>query len=310
MSNGVGNSNFKIIRPVTIGDAQFIASNVPENEYPKWTSGTAYPVLSTYVMYIAVDVHQVYVSLVTNPDTTKTPPNNPTQWALVSNTNRWALFDQSVSSQTTNPNLIDFTIQAPGRIDSLVLLNLDGTEITVTVTDSIDGVVYSRVQNLSDDAGINNWYSYFFEPFITKTTFSFTGIPNYFNATIRIQIKNQGSIAKVGVVILGQSKVIGLTEADATVGIIDYSIKTRDAYGNYVITPRAFSRRANYTVWVEAGQVDSTINLLSQYKSIPILYIGCDDYDATITYGYFKDFQMQISYPTVSVCTIQLESLT
>jgi len=98
--------------------------------------------------------------------------------------------------------------------------------------------------------------------------------------------------------------------ASAKVGIQDYSIKQRDTFGNYTILQRAFNKKADFTVYIENSAVDSVVNLLSDYRATPTVYVGSSSFGSTIIYGFYKDFSVDIAYPTKSVCTISLEGLT
>jgi len=63
-------------------------------------------------------------------------------------------------------------------------------------------------------------------------------------------------------------------------------------------------------VWIKGTEVDLVKRLLSQYRATPIVYIGADAYASTILYGYYKDFSIDIAYPTISICSLELEGLT
>lgn len=308
----MSSSDFKLVRPMTVLDANLLSSNVADPNYTAWSSATGYGTAGgTYVSYTSTNVHQVYVSLANaTANTNMSPPASPLFWALVGATNRWAMFDGSVSSQTTNADNITIQIRATGRIDTIAFLNMSAQSVTVKITDASDGVVYNSTASLVSTGGITDWYGYFFEPIVLTQDYVFTDIPPYFNALIDITISYTGSAAKCGACVFGLSKILGLTEANAKVGIVDYSVKSQDAYGNYSITQRAFSKRGTYTVWIEAALVDQAQNLFQSYRAVPILYLACSDYGATILYGFFKDFEIDIAYPTVSICTIQLEGLT
>ena len=105
----------------------------------------------------------------------------------------------------------------------------------------------------------------------------------------------------------GLSREIGGVQYGASVGITDYSVKSQDAFGNYVITQRAFSKRATFNVMVENGLIDELQTLLADLRATPAIYVGSDGYVSTMIYGFYKDFSTVISYPTLSVLSIELE---
>ena len=304
---------FQMIRPMTVNDAALTSSNVPETDCVLWAVSTTYAI-NTYVRYVTTNVHQVYIALVaiTTSNYTIVPGTAAASgiWSLVSVTNRWAMFDGSVTSQTSNANSIADVFAASGRIDTVALLNVSASMVRITMTDMTDGVVYDTTTTLISTYGIVDWYAYFFEPIVRITDFAATDLPPYYNASIAVTLADTGNTVLCGACVLGLSKILGGTQYGAKVGIVDYSAKTLDAYGNYSIVKRAFSKRGTFTIWVDSGLVDQVQVLLAQYRSTPIVYIGADVYGATIFYGFYKDFDIDISYPTQAVCSIQIEGLT
>lgn len=301
----------KIIRPLDVVDAVLTSSNVTENDGSAgaWSVITAYTVGQT-VRYVIANVHQVYECLVNN--TGVTPGTDDTKWLLVGATNRWKMFDESVQSQTTNSNSIAVTLTpaSTDRVDSVVLLNLSAASVQITVTDPVDGLVYDETVSLVSDSGITDWWAYFFEPIIRVTDLAQTDLPPYSGAAIAITITDTGATAACGECVLGLSREIGGLQNRARVGIQDYSVKQQDDFGNYTILERAFANRASFVVWVESGFVDALKNLLSGYRATPVVYVGSDSYASTIIYGFYKDFNLEIAYDKVSICSLELEGLT
>lgn len=301
----------KVVRPVTVNDAALTSSNVAETDGSAglWLVGTPYTVGQT-VRYVIANVHQVYECLVNN--TGVAPPSDATKWALMGATNRWKMFDGSVQAQTTNATSIAVVLAmlSTERVDSVILLNLSAASVQVTATDTVDGVVYDETVSLVSDSGITDWYAYFFEPIIRVTDLALTDLPPYAGASIAVTVTDTGATAACGECVLGLSREIGSTQYGAKVGIQDFSVKEQDDFGNYSILERSFAKRGEFTVWVESGAVDWLQTLLADYRATPIVYIGSDAYNASIVYGFYKDFSIDIAYEKTSVCTIDIEGLT
>lgn len=299
----------RFIRPITINDAALTSSNVvePEASAPAYNAGTTYNI-GDFASVVATNVHQVYVSLVAS-NVGNAPATNPTKWALVGATNRWKMFDASVSSQTTNANTVAVVLALTSRADSVALMNIDAAIVAITQTTS-DGVTYNLTQSLVSQNGIVDFYTWCFEPIVRLSDFAITNMPPYGSASLAITLSDIGGTAKCGACVVGLQKDMGGTQYGAKIGIQDYSIKTKDAYGNYSITQRAFNKKADFTVWLDSTQVDQLQQLLAQYRAQPIVYMGSDSYASTFILGYYKDFSIDISYPTKSICSIQIEGLT
>lgn len=285
----------------------YLVSNVPENDAPVYNAATTYA-LNDKVLYN----HRVYQSAQA-ANLGNTPPN-ATFWVDTGSSNRWKMFDQSITSQTQQEDNVIVAISPNSRLDSLVGLNINAYSITVNVVDPTYGNVYNRTLILTSTVGIDNWYSYFYEPIDTINDFILNDLSiTYPSATITVCFN--GSNVGVGGLISGLSKDIGITEWGAKVGIIDYSLKTRNAFGDYIVTLRNFSKRADFSVQVPTSNVSAVQNLLASYRGTPIVFLGnnagaAQQFSATIIYGFYKDFSIDISYPSFCACSIQVEGLT
>lgn len=299
----------RLIRPMTVNDAALSSSNVVETDYTAWASGTTYA-QGTRVRVVSTNVHKVFES-VQGSNTNHNPlTDDGTWWLLVGATDRWRMFDGSVNSQTSNADSIDVQILGAGRIDAVALLNISAATARIKVTDPVDGVVYDTTFSLNSSSGITDWYSYFFEPIARAADLVVTDLPHYSDPTVEIVLTDTGATVLCGECVLGQQRTFGETQYGASVGIQDYSIKQADDFGNFTIVERSFSKRANFTVNIDAGLVDQLQTLLAAYRATPIVYVGSDLYGATAVYGFYKDFQIEITYPEVSVVTIEIEGLT
>ncbi len=297
----------KIIRPYAITDATLIACNIPETDYPVYASGTTYA-LGAMVVVVDSNIHKIYESLQTG-NIGHTPISSSDWWLDRGATNRWKMFDTLVGSQTEHTGGITFTLAVTGRINSISLLNVYASSVRVVATDVIDGVVFDRTVDMRSDLGINDWFNYFFEPPEWDSDSVITDLPMYANMTIAVTIGAISGSAKCGACIIGLTKTIGDTQYGASVGIQDYSTKTRDTWGNPTVLERAYNKRANFTVNVDNVAVDRLQNILAGYRATPILYIGTGEFGSTAILGFYKDFSIAISYFAYSVCTIEIEGL-
>lgn len=301
----------KIVRPVDILDANLLASNVPEADYSAWSAATTYG-LGDRAIYVIADTHWIVESLqAANLNHTPTGATTDTWWLLVGYTNRWKMFDGAIQSQTSLADEIAVTLTSTtNRINSVALFNIDCATARVTVTDATDGVVYDETVNMVSPSGITDWYAYFFEPITRITDYVFTELPPYLSSEIDVTLTDTGGTVLCGACVVGLSREIGGTQYGAQTGIQDYSIKQVDSFGNYSILERAYNKRATFQVQVENSLIDELQTILAGYRATPIVYVGSDLYSSTMVYGFYKDFSTVITYPRISILSIELEGLT
>lgn len=298
----------KIIRPLAITDAMLVYSNILENDCPAYSAATTYAI-GDRVMVVGANIHKTYTSLQAG-NIGHAPTTSPTFWVEEGATNRWKMFDASITSQASNPDTIVITLATSGIANGIALLNIECTNIRITATDAVLGVVYDQTINPAMKSGIADWYSYFLEPIVTVTDIAFTDLPLYSNMTITVTLTNIGHAVLCGGLIVGHAKNIGSTQRGTKISLLDFSVKQRDSFGNFDVVERAFSRRVSFPLWLEASAIDQTFNLLTKYRATPIVYIGIERFGSTIVYGFYKDLSIDITYLNYSVCSLEIEGLT
>lgn len=298
----------KIIRPHAITDAILTASNVAETDYTAYNPATTYA-SGDRVRVVAADVHEVYESL-QNANTGNTPSTSPTWWVKVGATNRWKMFDLYVNTQTENADSIAITLACVGRVDAVALINVSAATARFRMTDAVDGVVYDQTYDLTSDSGITDHYAYCFEPIVRKTSLGEFELPPYSDTTLEITLTATGETVKCGACVVGQQRIIGNTRFGYSLGIQDYSIKSRDTWGNTTLVQRAYNDTGRFNVQLDNGMVDEVHNLLAQYRATPIVYSGSELHGAALLLGFYKDFSVVVDFGTHSSCNIDIEALT
>jgi hypothetical protein len=251
--------------------------------------------------------------VIANPNVNNRPEaDDGSNWLTLGPTNRWAMFDDSVGTITTDPNAIDFTLDVTGTIDSLALLSMvNATSVQVIVTVTPEGEVYNETFDLTSEDGIIDWYTYLFEPIERQTNLLITDLPSFNNPEVRVIITGSSDVGlTVGNFTIGQKFDLGRALYGAQVGIKDYSRKEADEFGNYEIVRRAFSKRGSFRCRIAKGQVDAVADMLALYRATAAVYSASELYDATLFYGFFTDFNIEIDYPNESLVSIDIEGLS
>lgn len=306
-------SEMRVITPVVITDAMLTSSSIAETDYAAWSSATTYA-SGAYVIVTSTGVHKVYQSLQSsNLNKDPTSAANAAWWAEVSPTNRWKMFDAASGTVSTDSSSIDVTL-APGRIDSVALLDVDCYQARVRMSTLADGTFYDRTWTLTGATDIvADWYDYFHVPIGQRTTLTVTGLAAIGDASVRVTITRSGGTVSLGSLVVGSSTVLGRAKYDMRLGIIDYSVKSTDAFGRTTVVQRPFAKRANVDVLVATEAVGALAAKLASLRATLGVWIAGNaetTSDALKVYGWFKDFEISLSGPTYSALSLQIEGIT
>lgn len=294
----------KVIKPVTFDAAtHFVSSTATEVH-------AAYNPATTYAKDAFVDYGTfIYQSLV-NSNTGNQPDISPTQWVLIGPDNTHSMFDDQTSTATTSTSPLTVVLDT-GLCNSLGLLGLVGSQVVVTVKDDTGGnTVYSRTISL-DGTFIYDWYQYFFEPYVQIGEVVLTDLPPYLTAELTVSLTGTGTI-QIGTLTWGTQYDLGDAEYGAGLGIIDYSKKETDEFGVTTFVRRDFSKRLTARLILPNTQINRVQRVLADLRAQPAIWVTSDvpDLAPLTVYGFFRDFNIEVSYPTESFCSLEIEGLT
>lgn len=274
-----------------------------------WSNATDYP-KDAEVNYS----NSIYVSLQT-PNLNKQPDlvANAAFWIRKSANNKYSMFDEFVNTQTTRTASLQVVI-APGQVtNSLALFNLTGVNtFDITVTDGPAGPVTYPTKSFNlDDTNIVDWYNYFFEPYDLKNEIIIQDIPPYPGSVMTLNFTGGSGDVGVGNCVFGNIYNIGYTQYGASGGIRDYSAKEANQFGITSLVKRAFSKRMDAVMFIPTENLRVVRKILEELRATPAVWVGTDssDYAVLNVYGYYRDFNMEINYPSYSLCRLEIEGL-
>lgn len=255
------------------------------------------------------DVHQLWWSVVDdNLD------NDPTidagdHWLLQSATNAWAMHDLALGFGTGNVRvatrwgeLIDRTYEIPFALDTVCAFVLQGASVQVTVA----ARSYDETITIEGDAGRVKW-QIDDVPHMHKVLFENVDFEP--GDQIRVRIANPGGVAVCAELVFGLAIDAGGTRWGGRVGIQDYSIIAPDDFGIFQVTKRPWHQRFSGELLVAADDLDPMVELLTLKRGSPLLFIGDDDYRSTIILGIVRSFEDTITWPDLTVMSLDLESV-
>lgn len=273
-----------------------------------WSSATTYT-LGQKVRYNNV----VYESL-QNSNLNRQPDTNPTFWLNLGYDNIHAQFDTSTSTGTSGTQEITFLVKQ-ASIDAVTLINVDAFVVEFAVVDQLTGELFKSDTFGLTGGNVQDWYQYFFfDPLTKRTQIVIPGIPPIVNGLISIRLKTTAGVpVKLGTYIGGVTTQLGNLQISPTVGIIDYSRKETDEFGNFTFVQRNYSKRLSAEIWFNNTSLNSVQRFLTEIRATPVVWVGSIDpeyEEALVVYGFYRDFQTTIAYPQVSMCSLEIEGLT
>ena len=306
----------KFIAPVPIVSAMLISSNIaesvlgtPATEYvgsatitpAVWSSTTSYAI-GDYC--VRTSTHKIYQSKIAS-NLNKTPESSLTgttpAWTEISSTNRWKMFDAFGSTQSIKNNAtgtddsISIEVALTKSIDTIAFVGLSGVGfIIISIVSSAGDIVFESVVSVS---GKTDYIAAGFAQTIDGDSLVIDLMPTTPTTTIKI--------AKLEV---GKSVEIGGINYGSSVGIVDYSTKNTDPWGNTTLVKRAFTKRITAKLIIDNSRLDTVASQLAAYRSEPVVWVGNDNlYTSLIVYGFYRDFDINISYPKESDCSLNIE---
>lgn len=295
----------RVIKSVVTTDTILTSSNIPEDEYPAWVSGTSYTALDKVIYQ-----HKIYQRIVTGTGTT--PPDlDQVNWLDDGYTNRYRMFDNTLSSVSSRTGGIEFTLTPSQIINGIALLNVNASTVRVVMNDPVEGVVYDNTKELRSSSNVNDYFSYFFAPLLSENleTAIFLDLPSKPTATITVYVSSGSGLVEVGEVVYGVQSVVGRTNYGTAIGITSYSRKDTDEFGKVTVVKRKNSKYADYDIDIDNNNLASVQRLFSEIDSVPCVFIGNPEMEELVVYGFYKEFKATISFPTVSKCTLRVEGL-
>jgi hypothetical protein len=291
----------KVVKPIDITDAVILSSTATETY-------AAYDAATTYALGDRVTSGNSIYECIQAPSTGQAP-DSALYWMIVGPTNRWAMFDDEISTQTVQASPLTVVLK-PGYVNSLAGFGFEGDTLDVTVRNGLAGpIVYSKSINL-DGTLITNLYEYIYEPAVQRGEVVLTDLPTYQDAHITIGLSGIGSV-KCGHLLTGTFYKLGDVQYGAGAGIIDYSRKDTSAAGVTSFVRRKYSNRASLRVELQNTLLNKAQRVLADLRATPCAWIGTDapGYEPLTIFGFYRDFALEITYPTLSYYNLEIEGL-
>lgn len=261
---------------------------------PEWLSGFSYAVNE-----IASDYTDkgVYLRTAAGSGTTR-PGLDPTNWKLVRPTSRYALFDLvNVTAASVGPTTGLSMVVTPGvAFNRVAVFGVVALFVQVRVQTSAGVTVYDQTIG-TDQRRQALWQ-----------------LPSTYSSTHKILIDFSpitGVPISVGSLVFGLAVSYGTDAQHGTrLGIVDYSVKSTNEFGDSVLIKRAYARRMDAQIQISSSSTDIFIQRLADLRATPVVWVFSTAYTSTVILGIYKDFEVTLAFPDTNYCTLQIEGLT
>jgi hypothetical protein len=75
---------------------------------------------------------------------------------------------------------------------------------------------------------------------------------------------------------------------------------------------RAFSKRMTARLMLDTVQISRVQQVLARVRAKPSVWVGVpgdSTFNPLTVYGYYRDFSVDVAYPTKSYCSLEIEGL-
>lgn len=301
----------KILEPITITDAAFMASSVaePDTTEAAWNAATSY---TSGQRVIRTSTHRVYRNLIAGVNATA-PELAPDRWFDEGPTNKWAWADTSVSTATAGVSPYSHTVQ-PGAFTDLALFGLVGVYMARLEVSYSPGGAVTYAQNLTTEywSSGDPYVSYYFDIPRFRNRLFFTNVPISSTCEAKLSLyafTASGSVA-MGVAAYGRFQNVGCQEYGASARTVSYSRITTDEYGTTKIVKGRKAKDLTGTIQVEKSEAGVVDDLVDRLRDIPLVVVANDDpdYDYLSTIG-LVDTETSASGPTHATINYTVKGL-
>lgn len=251
-------------------DYSAIESSIPEGEEPAWNAETSYA--KDAVVRVGMEL---YTSLITGNkgnDPVKTFSGTSAKWAKSGVTNRGAMFDSQVNTQSISEPETPLVVTVPWiRATGFSLLNLSGAMAARVQIAASDGAIVSeKTYDLME--GADNWYDYFTYNFSFKRDLTDLDIGGFLSGKATFTL--EGSRPAVGHLAVGTLHEPGATLQGVEAELVNYSTIETNDFGVTSIVERASAKRYDCELYLHPGRADAVFDLFNDVRAKPCVWIG------------------------------------
>lgn len=217
------------------------------------------------------------------------PADDGQYWTRLRPTNRMAPFDEYMRTRARATGSLTFVL-APGFFNGIVIRDIEGQSLSVTVRAGIVGAITSQwTSDLYEQAA--GLYELLFVPLPNVTAKSFDAVEIHPDAHVTVTITSAvGLPVSVGLIMLGNWESLigdgdfGGAQYGASSAYKSYTYRKELPDGTYELVPRTPSRDVTCTVVVDADEAVRADSLLRSILNSVVAFEASD----MPRYGYLN----------------------
>lgn len=241
-----------------------------------------------------------------NPNVPVTVP----RWLDIGPNNTMAMFELLSGVATTRADSLQVT-HAPGaRGDALGLEGLRGESVRVQVSDGETDQYDETIPLVNHDVVVD-WHSFFFGERTQRAAMVLDDLPIWVTQPeITLTVSAEGGEAAIAAYSFGRSFEVGGAQYGMRLGIRDFTLKERGAFGEWKVVQRPYSKTADVTGWLPNGRIDGVSDVLAALRAEPIFWRLVSRFNAATILGFYRGFHIEIEYSQWSIVSYEIEGVT
>jgi hypothetical protein len=299
-----------VVEPFDVIGGLLTSSSIPEPSAGEtvWAAGTL--TLGTRRIVIATHKEYEVVAASTTDDPVTGAAKAVPTWIEVGYTNRYRMFDESNSSQSSTASPLTVEITSPKGFDSAAIFNATGvTSVRYQVHSQLGVLVYDKTLQAIDNTMRTDWLKWLFSPVVQRFKFFVNDIPRAANQKLTVTVSGAGNVG-VGSLVVGKALNLGITCYGSSFRYINLSKVDENDFGDLTITPRRKYKLVDYDVRTDRTKLDFVVNTLSSLVDKPCVWAGTNNPDdPTAIFGYYVGWQQNIDSPVKCTATFQIREL-
>ena len=270
----------KVLIPTQITESMLTSSTIaePASGETAWVSAGTYALGD---MRIRATTHKVYQCVQAHSGRTALPENDAAYWLEYGPTNKWAMFDTQVSTQSSITTPLTIVLN-PGNFNAIALYGLEGGTVNISVKNQTGGtVIFTKTIDLTEPP--LDWYDWAFGRIRPLSKTIIDGITPYDTAELTISITAAAGVTvKAGMFLVGDFISLigesnwGGTTYGATAEPVDFSYIKTDDYGNTAIVKRRNATDMRAKIVLPISEADFALSVIQQALATPCAWVSSD----------------------------------